>query len=57
MPVTTPVVAFTVAMVGVPLLHDPPLVASVTVIVCPTHTLAGPLIAVGTACTVTVVAQ
>ena len=45
-PVTTPVVEFTVADVEL-LLHVPPAVASVSVIVAPTHTAVGPVMAVG----------
>ena len=45
-PVTTPVVEFTVAVVEL-LLQLPPAVASVSVIVAPTHTAVGPLMAVG----------
>lgn len=46
-PVTTPVVEFTVAMPVELLLQVPPAVASVSVIVAPTHTAVGPLMAVG----------
>lgn len=45
-PVTTPVVEFTVADAEL-LLQVPPAVASVSVIVAPTHTADGPLMAVG----------
>jgi hypothetical protein len=44
-PVTSPV-ASTVADAGVPLVHAPPLVASVSVIVAATQTLVGPAMAV-----------
>ena len=47
-PVTTPVVEFTVADVEL-LLQVPPVVASVSVIVAPTQTAVGPLMAVGAA--------
>jgi hypothetical protein len=53
-PVTSPVV-LTVAVAGVTLDQVPPLVASVNVVVAPTHTVAAPLIAaiVGTSSIVT----
>ena len=47
MPVTTPVDGFTVATLVVPLLHEPPLVASPSVIVVPGQTLVEPVIAAG----------
>ena len=45
-PVTTPV-ALTVAVAGVKLLHTPPVVASVNVVVFPTQTVLVPPIAAG----------
>ena len=44
MPVTTPVAAFTLAMVVSLLLHVPPVVESLREIVEPTHTADAPLI-------------
>ena len=44
-PVNTPVVIFIVAFAVALLYHCPGLTASVKVIVCPAHTLLGPLIA------------
>jgi hypothetical protein len=52
-PVTTPVVDTTVAIVVVPLVQVPPLVASVNVVVSPWQTLVVPLMAVGSGFTVT----
>jgi len=46
-PVTTPVVEFTLAMPEALLLQVPPAVASVSVIVAPTHTADGPVMAAG----------
>ncbi len=51
-PVTTPVVLPTVATPGALLVHVPPGVASVNVIVEPTHTADGPAITAGNAFTV-----
>ena len=45
-PVTTPVAEFTVAIPVLPLLHVPPLVALLNVVVLPTHTVAVPVVAV-----------
>ena len=53
-PVTTPLLLFTVAVPVDPLLHMPPPVVVVSVAVPPTHTAAAPLIAAGTAYTVTI---
>jgi len=53
-PVTTPP-AVIVATAGVPLLHIPSAVASLKVVVDPTHTLVVPVIAAGKGFTVTVV--
>lgn len=52
-PVTRPVATSIVAIAGVLLAHVPPPVALASVIVCPTHTLLGPVIAPGNAFTVT----
>ena len=54
-PLTTPVAGITVATAGSPLVHVPPMVASSSVTVSPTHTCVGPLIGPGAAITVTVV--
>jgi len=51
-PVTTPV-AVTVAVAVVPLLHTPPDVTSLKVVVAPVHTVLLPVIAEGSALTVT----
>jgi hypothetical protein len=40
-----------VAMVAVPLAHDPPVVASLNVVVSPWHTLAVPVITAGSGLT------
>ena len=53
-PVTTPLLLFTVAVPVAALLHVPPPVVVVSVAVPPTHTAAIPLIAAGTAYTVTI---
>ena len=53
-PVTTPVVLPMVATDGVPLLHVPPVVRSVSVIVAPAHTAVGPLMAAGAGLTMIV---
>ena len=53
-PVTTPVEEPTVANAVLLLLHVPPGVATVNVVVCPTHTLLAPLTDVGGATIVTV---
>ena len=53
-PPTTPVAAPTVAMPVLPLLHTPPPVASLSVVVCPTHTFIVPVMAAGAAIIVTV---
>ena len=57
-PETTPPPApgpgVTVATVIVPLVHVPPVIALLNVIVDPWHTFTGPLMAPGTAITVTV---
>jgi hypothetical protein len=55
-PVVTPVAATTVALGSVLLLHVPPAVADASVVVRPTHTAAVPVIAAGSAFTVSVVA-
>src|ERR1700752_3196741 len=54
-PVTIPVAEPTLPAVGLLLLHVPPVVASVRVVLPPTHTLAVPLITPGNAFTVTTV--
>lgn len=54
-PVMIPVVAPAVAIVGLMLLHTPGVVASLSVIVLPTHTDGIPVIAAGNGYTVTVV--
>ena len=51
-PVTTPVVEFTVAIPVALLLHVPPAVASVSVIVWPAQTTVGPDMATGKELTV-----
>ena len=51
--VTTPVVAFTVAIDVLPLLHVPPETAWLSVDVKPTHALRVPVIAAGVASIVT----
>jgi hypothetical protein len=51
-PVTIPLLPPTVASSGLPLLHIPPGMMSLSVIVCPTHTFVGPVIAAGDAITV-----
>ena len=53
-PVTTPP-AVMVATAGVALLHVPPAVALLSVVVEPTHTLVTPVITAGSGLTVTVV--
>lgn len=53
-PLTSPVVIFTVAMVVFPLVHAPPVVALLRIVVAPTHTLGVPNITPGTGLTVTV---
>ena len=53
-PVTTPVPATTVAMLVLPLLHVPPVVADVRLVVLPAHNTSVPPIAAGVADTVTV---
>ena len=53
-PVTTPP-AVIVAMAGDALLHVPPAVALLSVVVDPTHTLVVPVITAGSGLTVTVV--
>lgn len=53
-PVTTPDAEPTGAIAVLLLLHAPPVVASVSVIVAPTHTLLLPVIAAGEVLTVTV---
>ena len=55
MPVTTPVLKFTLAIAELLLLQIPPASASVSVEVDPLHALAVPPIAAGEALTVTVV--
>jgi hypothetical protein len=52
-PVTTPVAAFTVPMAVEALDQVPPAGVVVRVVVAPTHTLVGPVIALGVVCTVT----
>ena len=54
-PVTSPVALLTVATEVLLLLHVPPVVASVNVVVEPTHTADAPLIAAGSGLTVIVV--
>jgi len=54
-PVTTPEPEATVAMPVLPLTHVPPDVASVRLVLAPTHTLVMPVIAFGVKLTVTVV--
>jgi len=54
MPVTSPVLAFTVAIDVLPLLHEPPLVVLERVDVCPTQIEATPVLAARPALTVTV---
>lgn len=46
-PVTTPDIEPTVAIVGAPLLHVPPVTASLSVVVAPAHMLALPVITDG----------
>jgi hypothetical protein len=53
-PVTTPVVAFTVAFVVLLLAHVPPVVVEFRVTVVPVHKVVGPVIASGSAFTVIV---
>jgi len=53
-PVTMPVEVPTVAMIGLLLLHVPPVVASVRAVELATHVVAVPAIAVGNGLTVTV---
>ena len=53
-PVTIPVVAPTVAVAVLLLLHVPPVVGSLSVVVAPMHTTAVPVIAAGSGFTVTV---
>jgi hypothetical protein len=52
-PVTTPA-AMIAAVPGAPLLHTPPVVASLSVAVPPTHTFEPPVIAAGPGLTVNV---
>lgn len=54
-PVTTPVLELTVATDVLPLLHVPPLVALLNVVVNPTQVLAMPVLAPGPVLTVTTV--
>jgi hypothetical protein len=54
-PVTTPVVLPIVAVVMVVLIQVPPATASLSVIVAPTHTALGPVMAAGIVYTATVV--
>jgi len=54
-PLTTPVVLPMVAMAVVVLIHVPPATASPSVIVAPTHTADGPVMAAGIVYTATVV--
>src|SRR5580700_2626843 len=56
-PVTTPEEEPTVDMVVLLLLHEPPRVASVSVVVNPTHTLGVPAIGLGAALTVIVLEE
>ena len=53
-PVTTPVVGFTVAIEGALLLHPPPADVELRVNVLPTQPDVVPVITAGNACTVTV---
>lgn len=53
-PVTMPVPEPTVATPVLALLHPPPVVASLNVVVCPAHTLSVPVIVAGRGLTVTV---
>lgn len=52
-PPTTPVVAFTVPIEGLLLLHVPPAGVDVSVVVAPRHAMLIPVIAVGVGVTVT----
>ena len=52
-PVTVPVLLPTIAVVGAPLLQEPPASGSVNVVVDPTHIVALPLMADGSGFTVT----
>lgn len=54
-PPITPVASLIVPTPGFVLLHDPPLEASLNVIVDPSHTLCGPVMADGNGVTVMVV--
>ena len=54
-PVTTPVVEFTVAKEALLLLHVPPTVASLSVLVKPIHALAVPVMDAGNGLTVIIV--
>ena len=51
-PVTTPVPEPTVAIKGSLLIHEPPAVASLNVIACPSHTFGPPVIVAGNGLTV-----
>lgn len=53
-PVTTPVDAFTEAIVALPVVHRPPLTVLVNVAVVPVHAVDGPLIVPALAPVVTV---
>lgn len=57
MPVTMPVAAPTVSIAVLPVAQVPPPVASVSVALCPTHTVAGPDMADGSALIVIVVVR
>ena len=52
-PVTTPVIGFTVAAAGCVLIHIPPAVVLLSVIVLSGHTSSGPVMALGCGITVT----
>lgn len=54
MPLTTPVVDPTLAMVVAPLVHVPPVVMLLSVVVCPAHKVILPVIAAGIALTLIV---
>ena len=54
MPKTTPVVGLMIATVVVPEFHEPPIIALLSVVVLPLHTVVAPSIAGGKAFTVTV---
>lgn len=55
MPVAMPVIESTTATAEVPLLHVPPVIASLNAVVEPTQTFKSPVIAAGVGLTVTVI--